>query len=74
MHPLIARSDSLKREKNQLEVILEKEVQSCTDLVTWRENLYQSILKLQQRLEKVIREISGGDVQLQYPHVLAPSP
>ena len=73
-HPIIARSDELKREKTQLEVILEKEVQSCTDLNTWRDDLRQNIPKLQQKLEKVMREISGGDVQLQYPHVLALSP
>jgi hypothetical protein len=73
-HPIIARSDELKREKTQLEVILEKEVQSCTDLNTWRDDLRQNISKLQQKLEKVMREISGGDVQIQYPHVLALSP
>jgi hypothetical protein len=73
-HPVIARSDNLKREKNQIEVILEKEVRSYSDLNTWRENLHQSIPKLQERLEKVMREMSGSDVQLQYPHIFAPSP
>jgi cell division septum initiation protein DivIVA len=73
-HPVIARSDDLKREKTQIEMILEKEVQSCNDLNIWRKELRQSTPKLQQILEKVLRDISGGDVQLQYPHVLAPSP
>jgi hypothetical protein len=73
-HPIIARSDELKREKTQLEVILEKEVQSCTDLNTWRDDLRQNIPKLQQKLEKSMCEVSGGDVQLQYPHIFARSP
>jgi hypothetical protein len=73
-HPVVARCENLKREKKQLEIILQKEIQSRSDLITWRDDRYRSIPRLQQQLTKVMSEISGGDVQLQYPDILAPSP
>jgi hypothetical protein len=73
-HPVLARSENLKREKNQLEVMQKKEIQSRSDLIVWRGDLQQSISGLHQRLEKEMGEISGGDVQIQYPQILASSP
>lgn len=73
-HPVVARCENLKREKKQLEIILQKEIRSRSDLITWRDDRYRSIPGLQQQLTKVMSEISGGDVQLQYPDILAPSP
>jgi hypothetical protein len=55
-------------------MILEKELQSRADLIKWRNELHQSIPGLQQVLEKVMGEISGSDVQIQYSPVPAPSP
>jgi hypothetical protein len=73
-HPVIARSGTLKRERNQLGVILEKEIQSRTDLIAWRTDLQRSIPGLQQNLKKVMGVISGVDVQIQFPHVPATLP
>jgi recombinational DNA repair ATPase RecF len=73
-NPVLAQSENLKREKNQLEVMQKKEIQSSSDLIVWRGDLRQSISGLQQRMEKEMGEISGGDVQIQYPQILASSP
>lgn len=73
-HPFIVRSQTLMREKNQLEVILEKDIQSKGELVSWRNDLQKSIPSLHQSLEKTLRDLSGSDVQLQYPLIVASSP
>jgi hypothetical protein len=73
-HPVLARSGNLKREKDQLETMLKKEIQSNADLIVWRGDLRQSIPGLHEGLEKEMGEISGGDVQIQYPQILASSP
>jgi hypothetical protein len=65
-HPVVARTENVAREKNQLEVILEKEHQSLKDLITWRKDLQQSITSLQEKLKKTLGEISGNDVQILY--------
>jgi len=74
LHPVVARSESLEREKTQLDMILKKEIQSRADLIKWRNELHNSIPGLQKILEKLIGEISGSDVQIQYSPVPAPSP
>lgn len=73
-HPIIIRSQTLIREKNQLEVILEKEIQSRVELIHWRTDIQKSIPSLHQNLEKTLRDLSGSDVQLQYPLIIASSP
>jgi hypothetical protein len=73
-HPVITRSESLAREKTQLDMILEKEIQSRDDLIKWRDDLHKIIPGLQQNLEKLMGEISGSDVQIQYSLMPAPSP
>jgi hypothetical protein len=73
-HPVVARSETLEREKAQLEIILKKEIQSRADLITWRVDLNQRIPGLQQRLKKVMGDISGNDVQIQYSPIPVPSP
>jgi hypothetical protein len=73
-HPVLTRSGNLKREKDQLETMLKKEIQACSDLVVWRGDLRASIPGLCQNLEKEMGEISGGDVQIHYPQILASSP
>jgi len=72
-HPVLARTENLKREKNQLEIMQKKEIQSRSDLILWRGDFRQGIPGLHQRLEKEMGEISGGDVQIQYPQILASS-
>jgi hypothetical protein len=72
-HPVLARSGNLTREKTQLTAMLDKEVQSRSELVGWRSDLRKNIPGLQQKLEKEMGEISGGDVQVQYPQILATS-
>jgi hypothetical protein len=73
-HPTIIRTDSLVREKNQLEVILEKELRSKIELINWRNDLQKSIPSLQQKLEKTMGDLSGSDVQLHYPLTFTSSP
>lgn len=73
-HPVVARTESLEREKTQLYMILKKEIQSSADLIKWRDELQKSIPGLQKILQKVMGEISGSDVQIQYSPVPAPSP
>ncbi|WAC04360.1 MAG: hypothetical protein OS112_07775 [Methanoregula sp.] len=74
VHPIIVRSQNLVREKNQLEIVLKKEIQSRVELANWRNDLEKSIPSLQQSLEKTLRDLSGSDVQLQYPMTIASSP
>lgn len=71
-HPVVARTENVAREKNQLEVILEKEHQSLKDLITWRKDLQQSITSLQEKLKKTLGEISGNDVQILYSDFFSP--
>jgi hypothetical protein len=71
-HPIVARTENRAREKNQLEVILEKEHQSLKDLITWRKDLQQSITSLQEKLKKTLGEISGNDVQILYSDFFSP--
>jgi len=73
-HPTIIRTDSLVREKTQLEVILKKEMRSKIELITWRNDLQKSIPSLQQKLEKTMGDLSGSDVQLHYPLTFTSSP
>ncbi len=73
-HPTITRIDALEREKNQLEVILKKELGSKVELIKWRNDLQKSIPSLQQKLEKTIGDLSGSDVQLHYPPTFTSSP
>jgi hypothetical protein len=73
-HPTIIRTDSLVREKTQLEVTLEKELRSKIELITWRNDLQKSIPSLQQKLEKTMGDLSGSDVQLHYPLTFTSSP
>jgi len=73
-HPTIIRTDSLVREKTQLEVILKKELHSKTELINWRNDLQKSIPSLQQKLEKIMGDLSGSDVQLHYPLTFTSSP
>ena len=73
-HPTIIRTDSLVREKTQLEVILKKELRSRMELINWRNDLQKSIPSLQQKLEKTMGDLSGSDVQLHYPLNFTSSP
>ena len=73
-HPVIVKTDSLVRERSQLEVILKKEIHSKTELMNWRNDLKKSIPSLQQRLEKILGDLSGSDVQLHYPPTFTTSP
>ena len=73
-HPTIIRTDSLVREKTQLEVIQKKELRSKIELITWRNDLQKSVPSLQQKLKKTLGDLSGSDVQLHYPLTFTSSP
>jgi len=64
-HPLLVMTDSLEREKTQLEYMLGKEHQSRKDLAEWSEKNQGRVPALTEELHKKIEEISGGSVQLQ---------
>ena len=72
-HPVISRSENFSKEKNHLEALLLKEQQSQIELNEWCNELKQNIPSLKQKLEKTFGEISGNDVQIQYPDYFTPS-
>jgi hypothetical protein len=63
-HPVLVMTNSLEREKTQLEYMLGKEYQSRKDLAEWSEKTQARIPALTEELHKKIEEIVGGSVQL----------
>ncbi|MCX6682246.1 MAG: hypothetical protein NTY71_04595 [Methanoregula sp.] len=72
-HPIVARSEELIREKSQLEMMCAREEQSCSDIIKWHDELQKNIPSLREKLQKMVGEISGNDVQVQYSQVFTPS-
>jgi hypothetical protein len=64
-HALLARVDSLEREKAQLETMLGKEKQLATELAEWRLKNQEKIPGLTEELTKKMGDMVGGGVQLQ---------
>jgi phosphate uptake regulator len=64
-HPVLARMNSLEREKIQLEYMLEKEHQEQKDLAEWSAKIREKIPSLETDLRNKIEEIIGKGVQLQ---------
>ena len=64
-HPLLARVDSLEREKAQLETMLGKEKQAATELAEWRLKTQEKIPGLTEELTKKMGDMVGGGVQIQ---------
>lgn len=64
-HPLLARIQSLEREKTQLETMLQKEDRARADLEEWRLKSREKITGLTDELTKKIGDMVGGGVQLQ---------
>ncbi|MDD1697527.1 MAG: hypothetical protein LUQ36_04115 [Methanoregula sp.] len=64
-HPVLARMNSLGREKSQLEYMLEKEHQEQKDLAEWSAKIREKIPSLENDLRNKIEEIIGKGVQLQ---------
>lgn len=64
-HPLLARIQSLEREKIQLETMLQKEKRARADLEEWRLKNREKITGLTDELTKKIGDMVGGGVQLQ---------
>ncbi len=73
-HPVITRHEEVLKEMNQLFETRAKEKQSCADLKQWQSDLIRKIPDLREKLEKIMGEISGGDVQISYPDTVPVSP
>jgi hypothetical protein len=71
-HPLVAKIQSLEREKTQLAAMLEKEEHGLSDLDEWQGRTKKQIPELIGQLREKIMEISGDNVQLQDPDLPAP--
>jgi hypothetical protein len=70
-HPLVIRSGQLNREQLELNEMLAKEEQGRSDLIRWQGELRDHIPVLQEQLKKILGEISGNDVQIQYPGIFS---
>jgi len=63
-HPILVQTNTVEREKTQLEHMLEKEKQAQTDLADWRKRIVEKIPALEKELRDKIEEIIGKGVQL----------
>jgi hypothetical protein len=71
-HPLIIKTESLAREKTQIDSMLEKEKHAQNDLAQWEAKIKEKIPVLKEDLKQKIERMIGETVQLQIDdHMLA---
>jgi hypothetical protein len=64
-HPLRVKTKSLEREKNQLEIMLEKEQNAQAELEEWRRKTNERVPALRDELQQNMEKLAGKGILVQ---------